>query len=196
MTKAEILQALVSLSPEERREIRAKLNELDDEAIDAAMSRTALSDKLVTLYVSFEDDTPEEWEEAFRHALQLQPGGDILQVSRPFIAGAFGSRDDRRLKIDSTGSADRLNDVVARNVGLVIAAIGLAFTTMQTFKSDRPVIIVIEGSDDSTEMQLGAGKPIDQEKIRDSLKVTGQPTHIRVRPHAHSGTGSHAKHGR
>jgi hypothetical protein len=31
MIKAEILEALPKLSPEERREIRAKLNELDDE---------------------------------------------------------------------------------------------------------------------------------------------------------------------
>ena len=32
MIKAEILEALPKLSPEERREIRAKLNELDNEA--------------------------------------------------------------------------------------------------------------------------------------------------------------------
>ena len=31
MSKAEILEALLKLSPEERREIRAKLKELDDE---------------------------------------------------------------------------------------------------------------------------------------------------------------------
>jgi putative addiction module component (TIGR02574 family) len=67
MVKAEILEALPKLSPEERREIRAKLNELDDEEWSDNGELSEQEKAIIEARLDEYDKNPEagsSWEEA------------------------------------------------------------------------------------------------------------------------------------
>jgi hypothetical protein len=67
MIKVEILEALPELSPEERREIRAKLNELDDEACPDDGEISEREKAIIEARLDEYDQSPEtdsSWEEA------------------------------------------------------------------------------------------------------------------------------------
>ena len=67
MIKAEILEALPKLSAEERREIRAKLNELDDEARSDNEELSEQEKAIIEARLDEYDRNPEagsSWEEA------------------------------------------------------------------------------------------------------------------------------------
>jgi hypothetical protein len=60
MSKAEILEAIAKLAPEEREEIRHKLDELDGDAWDQQIEADAKSGKLDSIYDQLKEEDNNE----------------------------------------------------------------------------------------------------------------------------------------
>ena len=63
MSRAEILQELAKLEPEERREVRAKLNDLEDSVQDTWLDGTDLTDDekvMLDLRLAEYEENPDE----------------------------------------------------------------------------------------------------------------------------------------